>query len=1092
MISFDLYGEFYRQAQGNLGGDCAKNGIMLYGRVNDELEIIPATFDRYRNLIAEKGYKIFSFDIFAIQMGIAQNNVAMSADGRIAVVMPSSQRPHETTAITCKLFYGRPKSGITAAMDANIVIGCYYIKTDDDFVLAPCELARPADMHIEPADIDVFNSNLVESDTMISAQEPYPHRIGLTCPVLAGYSAPMPYFYGFNGKALVFYRAFLDVYNAMKDRHMAYTYSDWVLSPNLDAALSYSDTKSRSSRLEMIAPPSILQDINLALGEAKMRITDTQSHYFGESHTDFEPRFNAFCDKIKEFLRETWNSTAYGKPGQARAKAIVTKLITKADSGVRDVSDDINALFYSLSAGQILSTLFEDNHGNDLGKFIIRNMESVPGYTVLDVCLAFLFEVLGIKTSFEDLTLDPLCIDSIAYVMFKSPYALTYKSSRLKIRDLDLLSCFFGVANNPQIILPLRAVAFMHSQLMENKESIIHDWGTMQVDFGYSLSKKDVDNYRLTKSLLSEEQIDIAKFLLGSDIDCSLLNTEPERVTWNGTFLPVSVDPEWVLERYIRCGLGVVIRDRYIMDLDHALQFAYINNRLASSTPVQCSDIPANGVAAFEARRGITLEPEQKAAVQLLKNQVCCLTGTAGSGKTTTIELLISVLTGSLGISPNKIICLAPTGMAARRMEQCTGYVATTIHSRLSIRNEVFYRNQTIRPDSELNGCVIIVDESSMIAMPLLYKALKRIPEECRIIFVGDIEQLPPIEVGKPFADMLRYLPMVRLTVSKRACEGSDITANCNALVQGTTRFVDGSDCKFMLTNCDDNFGEYVATLCKYHMGKLRSKPMLDTIEKGVVYAPEDIQVVTPVAKGSYSWGTTRLNDSLHDVFNPKKRNMMAIVYRDSSGNDIELREGDRVVLGSSLPDAPAFIWNSEEDLVLEKIGSGVLNGDIGYVRKIVDASELNILHNVDGELVPDVDTLRSLNTNTRVKKVWVLTEFVKPDGFVYLVAFSGQCQGSLSFGVKVSAGYDLRALSLAYAITVHKMQGSQAKLVIAPLFSCRARNFISKNLIYTAWSRAREGLYVVGDVSNRLDSALMMAQRVDSLKLRVSPFDLI
>ena len=1092
MLSFDLYGEFYNQCQGNMGGDCARNGVMLFGRVNDEIKTLPSTFDRYAESFDSK-FKLFSFDIFAIQLGMTPSNIALAADGRIAVVLPSTQKPHEITAITCKLFYGRPKPGITAALDANIVVGCYYVKNEDNFELAPCQTVRAEDIHIAAGDIPVFIKNLVEPEAFVSAQIPYPHRIGVTCPILAGYSAPMPYFYGFDGKALTFFRAFLDVYNAIHDKHLAYSYSDWTLNPALDAALGYSDGKLRSSRFNAIAPPAILGDINKALSTAKTRMDDTQKHYFGESREDFAPILNDYCDKVREFLHSTWNSNAYGKTGQARAKSIAMRLMRSSYSASGTISDEIDDIFKKLPLGTILDALFGVDYKNDLAKYITSTAEMFPGYTAFDTFLAFVFDVLGIKTSFEDLTSDLEAINAVAYVMFKCPYALTYKSSRLKIRDLDLLSCFLGVANNPQVALPLRSVAFMHSQLMDNKDSIIHKLSRLQINFGYMLSKRDYDNYSVTKSLLNEEQIGIAKYIFGRDIDYTLLNVASVQHMWNGTFLAVNCAADWVLSQYVRCGLGVVVRDEYLMDLDHAIQFTYINNRLVSATPIRCDEISTKEIAAFESRKGIILEEEQKSAVQLLKNRVSCLIGTAGSGKTTTIELLISTLVNHLGIEPDHIVCIAPTGMAARRMSQCTGYSASTIHSRLKIENEVFHRDEKISCDKTLKGSVIIVDESSMISMPLLYKALQRIPEACRIIFIGDIEQLPPIEVGKPFADMIRYLPMVRLSVSKRAKEGSDITANCTQLVSGGTTFKDGSDCKFVFSACDDNFGDYIADLCKYHIGKLRGKPKFQVLEKDTKFKPEDIQIVTPVAKGSYSWGTTRLNDSLHDVFNPKKRGMMGIIYRDSSGNDIELREGDRVILGANNYDALVFDWVSESDLTLKTIGKGILNGDIGYVKKIVDVSELNILREDEsGELKPDVEALKSLGGNTHVKRLRVLIEFKGLDGAKCIAALSAQYQGSLSFGVKVSAGSDLRSLSLAYAITVHKMQGSQAKLVIAPLFSCKARNFISKNLVYTAWSRAQEGLYVIGDISSRVDSALMTAQRVDSLKLKTSPFDIL
>ena len=1092
MRSFDIYEEIFERSNGNVRGNCEKNGLILYGRVNDELPAFPSMLNKHEEDIRRNGYKVFSFDIFALQMGTGESDFALSADGRIAVLLEGNQRPHETTALLCKLFYGRPQNGAVAAVDANLVLGCFYnCVGDGDFSIVPCQVPSPAMLNIQPEDKAEFIEKLVEPDTFVSAQMPYPHRLGTACPLLTNCSAPLPYFYTSSGKHLVFSRALCSLYNVLRDSHLAYTFSDWSLNPVLDSALGYSELKVKQSRFDSITPPAILSDINEAVILAKGRFETLQKGYFGNKHSDFEPILKKLYDRVYSFLKETWVSTSYGRTGQVRAKAIVNRLVSKTDNGVRDVSDEIDDLFSSLSSNDILKTLFEGKTDNALGKFLLKNCTLPLGFSPFASLLAFLFGVLGIRSSFVDLVRNSEDINAVGYILLRCPYALTFKSSRLKVHDLDLIACFVGEANNSQIAYPLRSVAYLHSYIMGMRDAIIFNVSALNTPFGYLMNAKDYETYKTTDSLLNDEQISIARYILNKpDYDASLIKPVRTTKTYEGMLLELDVNPEWVLEQYFVSGLGLKIRDKYVMDLDHALQFTYIMNRLSKAHVVSddSSDRTADN---FERSKGFVLEEAQRSALKLLKNQFCCLTGAAGSGKTTAIELLINSLICDYDVPPDNIVCLAPTGMAARRLEQCTGYGASTIHSRLRIEGETFYREDDLRADSTLENSVIIFDESSMIAMPLLYKALKKIPEECRLIFVGDIEQLPPIEVGKPFAEMLKFLPFVNLAVSKRAKNNSEITANCNMLISGGKNFVEGSDAKFIVCQDNNDFPSLVAELCKYHIGASKVVPPHGVLHEGVVYSPNDIQVVTPVSKSTYSWSTVRLNDALQGVFNPKKRGMMAIVYRDSSGNDIELREGDRVVLGASFHDMPRFVWQDKTEDTLIHEGDGVLNGDIGYVKKIVMADELNILKHQDNNLVPDTELLKSLSSSSRYSKVWVLTEFETVDGLKYLVAFTAQLQGTLSFGVKVTASYELRTVSLAYAITAHKMQGNQAKLVIAPLFNCRARNFISKNLIYTAWSRAREGLYVLGDVTPRVDSALSMAQKVDSLKLRVSPFDI-
>ena len=259
------------------------------------------------------------------------------------------------------------------------------------------------------------------------------------------------------------------------------------------------------------------------------------------------------------------------------------------------------------------------------------------------------------------------------------------------------------------------------------------------------------------------------------------------------------------------------------------------------------------------------------------------------------------------------------------------------------------------------------------------------------------------------------------------------------------------------------------------------------------VFAPLGIQVVTPVSKASYSWSSTRLNLALQDIFNPKKRGMMRVYFTDTVNGDCELRVGDRVLNSTNRYEEPRYVWHDKATLTLQQVGMGVMNGDIGVIKEIRVSTDFNFVKETDDGILPDTEALKLASFSSATTKVYILVEFTGSAGDKYMVKYVGYADAGLHSGVQVTPSRELRSLSLAYAVTVHKMQGNQADLVIAPLFSCKGRNnnFVNRNLVYTAWSRATKGLYIIGDVSSAQGSTLARARACDSNASRLSPFDL-
>ena len=186
---------------------------------------------------------------------------------------------------------------------------------------------------------------------------------------------------------------------------------------------------------------------------------------------------------------------------------------------------------------------------------------------------------------------------------------------------------------------------------------------------------------------------------------------------------------------------------------------------------------------------------------------------------------------------------------------------------------------------------------------------------------------------------------------------------------------------------------------------------------------------------------------------------------------------------------APRYIYGEDNDTLIEA-GSGILNGDIGYIKAIRPSNEFNFLkYNESGDLIPDTKALKLANASRNGSKIYLLVEYAEPDGNKYFITYT--CYADTNSNSFVTPSSELRNLQLAYAITVHKMQGSQAKIVIAPIFKSKARGFISKNLVYTAWSRASQGLYIIGDIGTYESSTLGTASKINNLATRLSPCDI-
>ncbi|MBR4223191.1 MAG: ATP-dependent RecD-like DNA helicase [Oscillospiraceae bacterium] len=389
-----------------------------------------------------------------------------------------------------------------------------------------------------------------------------------------------------------------------------------------------------------------------------------------------------------------------------------------------------------------------------------------------------------------------------------------------------------------------------------------------------------------------------------------------------------------------------------------------------------------------EKTKMITYADKQREAIaKALSGGLLILTGGPGTGKTTTLKAIIS-LYEQRGL---KVTITAPTGRAAKRVSDLTGYPAKTIHRLLEV---VFDNSGALRfkhnESDQLDTDVMIIDEMSMVDTMLFDSLLKAMKLSCRLIMVGDSDQLPSVGAGDLLRDMISSgcIPTVALNEVFRQAEQSLIVTNAHRIVNGQYPDISHADKDFFFIQRDeiDDASQMIVELC--------AKRLPDAYG----YDVDDIQVLCPSRKGRM--GTIELNKLLQQRINPPTPDkaevkMPLCVFRD----------GDKVMQTKNNYDMK---WERDKEK-----GTGVYNGDIGTVVKVKKSGSVMI--DLDGRV----------------------------------------------------AEYSRKALEdveLAYAMTVHKSQGSEFNAVVIPLLGCSEKLYY-RNLIYTAVTRAKKQLILIGSV---------------------------
>ncbi len=404
-------------------------------------------------------------------------------------------------------------------------------------------------------------------------------------------------------------------------------------------------------------------------------------------------------------------------------------------------------------------------------------------------------------------------------------------------------------------------------------------------------------------------------------------------------------------------------------------------------------------IVQIEKETGTVLDEMQKKAVQEAAGHgLLILTGGPGTGKTTTINAIIRYFEGEGA----EIRLAAPTGRAAKRMTEATGYEAQTIHRLLELSGmpEDDREGQPIHfernAENPLETDVIIIDEMSMVDIHLIHSLLMAVTAGTRLILVGDENQLPSVGPGNVLRDIIRsgQFPVVELKKIFRQASESDIVVNAHKINKGEQVEINNKSRDFFFLKRYD-----ADIIIRVVIALIQEK-----LPKYVEAKPFEIQVLTPMRKGLL--GVERLNQILQRYLNPP----------DASKKEKEIgqglfREGDKVM---QVRNNYQLEWEirGRYGIPIEK-GVGVFNGDTGIIKTINEFAETAEVEFEDGR--------------------WAEYSFKQLD-----------------------------ELELAYAVTIHKSQGSEYPAVIIPLLS-GPRMLMNRNLLYTAVTRARKCVTVVG-----------------------------
>lgn len=663
-------------------------------------------------------------------------------------------------------------------------------------------------------------------------------------------------------------------------------------------------------------------------------------------------------------------------------------------------------------------------------------------------------------------------------LLIRNPYALALVSRRLGLGDCDRIAFSYSKVLSKGIL---------KDECKETRENL------MFVEYMSNLESKDsfLSGRVLAQTLKGNYPWFYRRGILDHGFPCNkddticaqnllgkkLMGTVPKSACYTNPYTKERID--------ILCNKYGLIQD---LDTDKNKYYAlasdvekeyFIYKKLygkGQSTSGITDELIEETTAEFEEKCGFKLEPLQREAIKLCKYEAGVLSGCAGSGKTTTSDCMTMIFKKAF---PKKSIRYStPTGKACRRLAEVTGGDVKTLHSRFGIG---MYSDPYLCSIGEgrttREECIYIFDEMAMCSMDLLYSTVYNLsPTGDLVYFLGDVKQLPPIGRGNPFKLLMQFLPCVELGVSKRAAEGSLVNYNTSLI----SNFSDGilhelqyDNTSFIRRECSDvEISNEVNKMFKDFMsGKATGKS----------FDEDDIQVITGYQKEDCLFSAPVLNKPLHKTLRANDRVLFTYEGKEFCMNE-------RVIhLNRNAYEMPRY--RKTGNGIYECIVTfGAVNGETGKITGFVRSDMITttpfdiksylkeIPKDADdeeskekkklAELYADKSDIivdNSIYNDSEIYFVEVTVYDVSLKENVYLLYRAVKRESTLT-GVYFDGG-DLANLEYAYALTTHKMQGSQSPVVICAFGSTCNPEFINRNMINTMFTRSQGIVGVVGTV---------------------------
>lgn len=662
------------------------------------------------------------------------------------------------------------------------------------------------------------------------------------------------------------------------------------------------------------------------------------------------------------------------------------------------------------------------------------------------------------------------------YILIRFPYCLSLLSSGLSLVECDSIYMTFtkvyskGCLHNENMKMRSNILFLENLRDCSDKDSLVTESELKRSSNVYSAR---VNGYISKNGLpINSDLCECVKLLLGN----SVILSEDAIKYYSET--------EWYseerLETLLESGIVDTINDDIILAIDLKKEFLIYKTliELGSKTTGLTDEDISNVIEDFEEDRGFKLESLQKDGVRLTKYCAAVLSGCAGSGKTTTSDCMTEALKRIPDFeSKYNIVYCAPTGKACRRLAEVVRGTVRTIHSQFGVGIGGGSFLAPVYSKSRSNNdkaTIYLMDEMAMCSMPLLYEICRNLQSEDMIYFLGDIKQLPPIGKGNPFALLMKILPCVELGVSKRAAEGSSVNYNTtliNCLSDGAIKELSYNDSDFFSRECSDASipMEVVKVWRDFMNGSMNGK----------TYLEDDIQVISGYQTDKYSFSVPNLNPSIQKLLRSNDRLLFKYADRDFYMNDrvIHLKKNDYSMQRYVETDKDVFTPVATFGMVNGEVGKlvGVVRSDMariyGFsadncksgvgVYEYVNEEDLHDMLSKRNAKEDDLrDDIRFKNSSNYFVKVEVYDSELKKD---VIVLYRGSYY--MDGNVMCLEGMDLGNLDLAYALTTHKMQGSQSRVVICPFGTNCNPNFINRNMINTMFTRSQEVVCCVGNV---------------------------